>query len=274
MAINMTEEKPAPHSRSAGYSEEACPGPLNRYAEALWTYAHRAGDSGVILPDGRCDIILRFTRGAIGGVDDVVPIVAGPSTRAHVARLDHHLGYVGIRLRLEYARLYLGAHLAGMTDGVLEGPDAIKIVPRIEACLEPAGSARALSIRLRRVVADLAEAGAPAGRRVRAIFDALHAGGGRLSVADLASITGVDERTIRRDVKDHCGLGPKVLARVLQFRRAVRLFRAGGGNGASDIALEAGYSDQAHMIRSFRDFGGFTPSRMPDVVVTPLPVST
>ena len=65
------------------------------------------------------------------------------------------------------------------------------------------------------------------------------------------------------------GLPPKTVARLLRFRRAVDRCAAAPSSRWSDIALDAGYLDQAHLIRDFRQFAGMTPvefrrSRLPD----------
>lgn len=69
--------------------------------------------------------------------------------------------------------------------------------------------------------------------------------------------TGLSERQFRRRLIEETGLSPKKLCRVLRFRRACSL----GAQGLpwSVIAAEAGYFDQAHLIRDFRDFTGHTP---------------
>jgi AraC-like DNA-binding protein len=65
-----------------------------------------------------------------------------------------------------------------------------------------------------------------------------------------------------RAFRDEIGIPPKVLARVLRFRRALAEFRAQAIVDFSQLAVECGYSDQAHMIRDFKDFSGLTPTEL------------
>jgi AraC-like DNA-binding protein len=73
----------------------------------------------------------------------------------------------------------------------------------------------------------------------------------------VARQAGMSERQFRRRCLEESGLAPKQLCRVLRFRRACEL----GGRGLpwGLIAAEAGYFDQAHLIRDFREFTGATP---------------
>ena len=50
---------------------------------------------------------------------------------------------------------------------------------------------------------------------------------------------------------------PKTLASVLRFQHALALVRE--GEPLAEVAAVTGYSDQAHMMRAFQSFGGFTP---------------
>jgi AraC-like DNA-binding protein len=54
------------------------------------------------------------------------------------------------------------------------------------------------------------------------------------------------------------GLSPKAHCRILRFQKALRCASDGTASWAW-IALEAGYSDQAHFNRDFLEFTGVTP---------------
>ncbi len=55
------------------------------------------------------------------------------------------------------------------------------------------------------------------------------------------------------------GLGPKTFSLVVRFQKALR--RAAAGDRAwAAVALEAGYSDQAHFNRDFLQFAGVSPT--------------
>jgi AraC-like DNA-binding protein len=107
--------------------------------------------------------------------------------------------------------------------------------------------------------------------RTADLIDTIHTTGGRLSVSDMAALHAVGVRTARRLITSATGLGPKQLARVVQFHRALRL-RFDEGLDIASTVFEAGYSDHAHMARAFRTMGGITPARAPDMVLPGLPI--
>lgn len=83
---------------------------------------------------------------------------------------------------------------------------------------------------------------------------------GRTEIGALAREIGCSRRYLAACFRQHVGLPPKSVARVMRFERAVRLLgRAGVHVRWSDVALDAGYYDQAHFIRDFRQFAGDTP---------------
>jgi len=82
------------------------------------------------------------------------------------------------------------------------------------------------------------------------------------TVPRLADEFGVTDRTLRRHFARHAGLSPK------QFSLSGRILRAAGelldqlDRPVADIALAAGFADQAAFTNTFRDLVGLTPSRL------------
>jgi AraC-like DNA-binding protein len=71
---------------------------------------------------------------------------------------------------------------------------------------------------------------------------------------------GISERTVRRRCVSAIGYGPKMVDRVLRFRRVVRLIHARMPLAAA--AHLAGYADQAHLTRELQQLGGLTPRQL------------
>jgi AraC-like DNA-binding protein len=76
-------------------------------------------------------------------------------------------------------------------------------------------------------------------------------------VAAVAAELGVSARQLQRRVADAVGYGPKMLARVLRFRRLQSL----PPSPLVELALAAGYADQAHMTAEVTKLAGVSPVR-------------
>ncbi len=55
------------------------------------------------------------------------------------------------------------------------------------------------------------------------------------------------------------GLAPKRYCRVLRLQHTLAHWSEAAASGLADLALQAGYSDQAHFQREFRASTGTTP---------------
>ncbi|HUF02533.1 MAG TPA: helix-turn-helix domain-containing protein, partial [Gaiellaceae bacterium] len=62
--------------------------------------------------------------------------------------------------------------------------------------------------------------------------------------------------------REHIGLPPKTVARILRFGRAVELMRRRTDLALAELAFECGYYDQAHLNRDFRAFAETTPTQL------------
>lgn len=101
--------------------------------------------------------------------------------------------------------------------------------------------------------------------RVRGLHPAVAEALGKL--ADAAPVrrvveeSGYSHRRFITLFADAVGLTPKLYGRVLRFRRVLAQMAAAPRMPLVEIALSAGYSDQAHLNRDFREMAGISPTR-------------
>ncbi|HEX6025018.1 MAG TPA: AraC family transcriptional regulator [Solirubrobacter sp.] len=95
----------------------------------------------------------------------------------------------------------------------------------------------------------------------------LRATAGAIPVSALADEVGCSRRYLAAGFREHVGISPKLLARILRFRRALGLMEQ--PLSWAEISHACGYYDQAHLIRDFKQFTGSAPEefarrRLPD----------
>ena len=215
-----------------------------------------------VVPDACVDLIWSGERLTI----------AGPDTRARLVALAPGTRIVGVRLRPGVAGAVLGLPASELQD---ETPDAADVLGRdyadalLGALLSVAGARHDASRAGARQEAPRAgndphaillaaierRAGSRPDPLVRAAVAALDRPHAR--VAAVAAELGVSARQLQRRVTDAVGYGPKTLARVLRFRRLQALPAA----PLVELALEAGYADQAHMTFEVTHLAGISPVR-------------
>jgi AraC-like DNA-binding protein len=88
----------------------------------------------------------------------------------------------------------------------------------------------------------------------------IRASRGRARMERVAERAGLSLRHLRRRMKQRIGMGPKTLARRLQVQSAIERADQSAKPNWADIALAAGFSDQAHLTRTVREFTGHTPA--------------
>jgi AraC-like DNA-binding protein len=195
-----------------------------------------------IVPDACVDLIWAGDRLSI----------AGPDTQPRVVTLAPGSRLVGVRLRPGTAGAVLALPASELCDA---SADAADILGRdVAAALLEALTAGSDPHDLLLRAVELRGVGAP-DPLVRAAILALARP--RARVSPVATELGVSARQLQRCVSDAVGYGPKILARVLRFRRLQALSPA----PLAELALDAGYADQAHMTAEVTRLAGTSPVR-------------
>lgn len=239
----------------ARYAEIAPSAALRPWVACFWSLRGMVQGARVdrVLPDGCADIIIDLA----GGHE---PYMVGAMRRALVVPFAGPVDMIGIRFRPGGALPFLDIPLWELTDRMapLEsawGSAAHALADRAAstaptARLSVLDEALRAGMRPRHIRDDLAA-------RTAAVVQARR---GAVGVRELAGALGVGERRLERTFDRCVGLSPKELARVVRFGHAVRLMDARAARW-TEIAFSAGYADQAHFIREFRQLAGVTPTQ-------------
>jgi len=84
--------------------------------------------------------------------------------------------------------------------------------------------------------------------------------GGAVDMRTLARELGYSHKHVIHLFRDHVGIPPKLLARIVRFDRLIGSLRRGAPESWSELALTFGYYDQSHLVRDVRQFTGTTPT--------------
>lgn len=80
---------------------------------------------------------------------------------------------------------------------------------------------------------------------------------GQITVSEIANKLNVSKRQLERIFLANVGISPKKLGRIIRFNTSIKLFSK--VEPLTTLAYEAGYFDQSHLVRDFREFSGLSP---------------
>ncbi len=221
------------------YLERRVASPL---VACTWEQDTTTGHRQRVVPDACVDLIWAGERLSI----------AGPDTQPRVVTLPPGSRLVGLRLRPGAAGPVWGLPASELRD---VSPDAAEVLGRdVTAALleELASGGDPHAVLLR--AAELRGLRGPDPLVAAAV---LALGRPRARVDSVAAELGLSSRQLQRRIGDAVGYGPKMLQRVLRFRRLQALEPA----PLAELALDAGYADQAHMTVEVTQLAGISPVR-------------
>ena len=229
---------------AAGYREWVPPPALRPLLACLWSSREQAAT--LVLPDGCSDLIWQQGRGAF---------VAGPDTGPSPAATPEGAVLVGVRFRPGAGGDLLGVPLSELRD---QRVDLADLRPELVRALPPDLDPGQVAARLTQLTGRLADDGPPDLALLRACrllaSPAAQAG-------EVAADVGLSPRQLRRRSEAAVGYGPKLLQRVLRFRRFVSLIdTTAGGADLAEAAVSSGYADQPHLTRESVQLAGLTPA--------------
>lgn len=237
---------------------------LSRFISHYWLARDNMDAEHPVLPDGSVDVVFEVGHRAISRA-------YGPATRASACPVSPGFHYLGVCFRPGQARHFLmtpAGHLAN-TNVLVPGLAAITA----ESIADDIASGNVFDRLQSTLVAWLAQHPVSLAA-VDIALDAIERTNGRMRIDRLAQELGISRRNLERWFLDSVGISPKSYARIRRWQHAFAMVRARRNASLADIAIGAGYADQSHMNRDFRDLIGRSPRVVADVAFvqdSPLP---
>jgi AraC-like DNA-binding protein len=254
--MQMSRHRPAP--------------PLDRYIECFW-WSHRQvpqDNSEHMLPSGGAQLLFALhempilCRSSHAEQSWSGSIVHGPQSSYYIAGPKPKGSVVGVSFRPGGAGPVLGVSMAELADRhvaleAIWGSRGVDLQHRLMSSADPTAMFRileqSLSARLQRPLLMH-----PA---VAQALVARPADAAPMRVAEVQRASGYSAKHFISLFRSAVGLKPKHYYRIRRFNSTVRSMAAGGRHSLGDLAAAAGYSDQAHLTREFREFAGVVPTQ-------------
>jgi len=245
--------------------------PLGCFVDSLW-YSERGALPHVrerSLPTGCADIVIPLLQDDIVRYDDERNlharrlrggVVQGPHDRFGVRGTEGPSAVVGVHFRPAGAAALLGGPLMALRNRTvlledLWGLAARELRERLQAAPSPRAALGVLEAHLLQRLRD-APAADPV---VRFALDAFRADPTRALIEPVQRATGCTPAQFIRRFEQAVGLTPKRYARVLRLGALLPTLARCGPRDWAQLAAQAGYYDQSHLIHEFRRLAGITP---------------
>lgn len=232
-------------------------GAVRPYVDCGWVRSNTAGGSLRVMPDGCVDVFVTA---------EGVVMVSGPATTYY----DQYAGtdgvLIGLRLRPGAAAAVLGHPVGELRDTQIRidsvfGTSASEIAENVLAANAFRRRVALLEAVLARYLVKLDPmVDQPVAHSIEILRNRP-----ACCVSDVASSVGLSERQLRRRFDAAVGFGPKRLGRIFRFQRLLDLIHSGGGHRIrwAELAIEAGYADQSHLINECLALAGAVPTTLP-----------
>jgi AraC-like DNA-binding protein len=254
-------------ARQLVYDEVAPRGPGACVSRAVWSLRGRAvADEGEpVVPDGCAEIVFNFAdpfeeRAPAGATRQPHMMLVGPTSRPIVVRPTGRIDIVGVRLEPWAVAAVCEVPAGELRDRTVP---LDLLSPRLGALASRLGDAPAAGRRallaawLDREAANVAVSY----NRARPLIEAIRGADRPPTVTELARRLGRSVRSVQRAFARDVGISPRTVFRIAKVQRALQLSRSAPARSWAWVAARAGYYDQSHLVRDFRELVGLLPSQ-------------
>jgi AraC-like DNA-binding protein len=235
---------------------------LAPFVECGWVRSTATGDSLRVMPDGCVDLFVT-AEGTI--------MVSGPATTFYDQCAGTEGVLAGLRLRAGAAAAVMGHPVSEVRDNLvpIDSMFGISASGLAEDVLAATASQQRVALLEAMLARYFTKVEPVVDKPVTLTVEMLRRRPAS-PVSGVASTVGLSERQLRRRFEAAVGYGPRRLGRIFRFQRLLDLIHAGDHRIRwAEVAIEAGYADQSHMINECLALAGTLPTALPGAAAQP-----
>ncbi|MEZ4667734.1 MAG: helix-turn-helix domain-containing protein [Anaerolineae bacterium] len=247
---------------------------LAPYIDSFWVFESSSGipmnDSRIVVPDGRAKIIIPYKNPlsvAIEGspvyTKERLVFLTGIQTNPRtICSPTSETGTIGVELTPKGLYHFFNLSMYEITDRIysfedLFGAWGVRLQNQLGDVEDPDEKIAFLQNTFLHLLHENMENYSLLDHTI----DILIQSSGMMRIQELAAETGYSKRYLDMLFKEHVGLSPKSLAGILRFQNIYQLLAQEHAAAYLNDNLYIYYYDQAHFIKEFKRFTGYTPQK-------------
>jgi AraC-like DNA-binding protein len=218
-----------------------------------------------VLPDARVEIFLSYTNSPIAIIDDQLykqSIVSFRINRFVDVQMRKGSGCIAVCFYPGMAARFLKVPITELSNtntqlSELWNTSAGDLEEKLAKCNCPLLRVKILQTFLIDLLAD-----SKSDPVIAQTLQYIQLADGRISVEQLSNYSGFSQRQLARKFQYDVGMSPKEYLRVARFHSSLKKLNNYPYSSLTEIAINSGYYDQAHFIRDYKEFTGYTPGKL------------
>ncbi|WP_102795170.1 helix-turn-helix domain-containing protein [Bowmanella denitrificans] len=215
-------------------------------------------------PEGGCGVIFNFADALLfdGQPYHSPCLLTGPTRQTTRLHITGQVDALGVRFNPGKGMALFGLPLSDVLDIQASALDIIPSFPGLALAerLAPLSIAQRIK-RLDQELLHLLSMDLGAQQTFTYALTRIQQSNGSQNIQAMTQDMNISQRQLERQFGRWLGLSPKQYSKLQRIQLARQLIKAAGPASLTELALQAGYYDQAHFIHEFKQVVGLTPGQ-------------
>jgi AraC-like DNA-binding protein len=236
---------------------------LSTYIDCIWIsdFTNDETRNQITIADGYSEMVFKFSQANYNFNPDHLEekYIIGEKTKYKAFEVNNNDIFIGIKIKPGFLYPLINIPMYEIRDkSVLLDLINSKLFSNLDDFKDKHDFIDSIQDRLKRLYNNSKELHNTIKKAVNIIISK----NGTINIKELSRETCMCPRNLERRFNHYVGISPKKLCRLIRFNNIRKIAMSEKNFNYTDLALCAGYSDQAHFNHDFKEFTGHNPSKI------------